>query len=76
MLAAMGGLLSVKSLAFVEDVALEEFDQHHGIDAFYTEQDQKYDIAANNCYIAAALYAATFLVSVYHWSVYHKRGLV
>ena len=76
MLASMGGLLSYKSLAFVEDVAVEEFDQHQGIDVFYLEQDQKYDAAANNCYIAAALYTGTLVISVYHWYVYQKRGLV
>jgi len=76
MLASMGGLLSYKSLAFVEDIAVEEFDQHQGIQAFYTEQDHKYDVAASNCYMAAIMYAATFLLSLYHWTVYHKRGLV
>lgn len=76
MLAAMGGLLSYKSLAFVEDIAVEEFDQHQGIEVFYSEQDHRYNLAANNCYIAAIMYAATFLISVYHWAVYHKRGLV
>lgn len=76
MLAAMGGLLSYKSLAFVEDVAVDDFDQHHGIDVFYSEQDQKYDVAASNCYMAAALYAGTLVISVYHWYVYQKRGLV
>lgn len=76
MLAIMGGLLSYKSLAFVEDVAVEEFDQHQGIDTFYSEQDHKFEMAANNCYIALIMYAVTFLVSIYHWAVYHKRGLV
>lgn len=76
MLVVMGGLLSLKSLAFVEDIAVEEFDQRQGLQTFYTEQDRKYDDAASNCYIAAGLYVATFLISVYHWSVYHKRGLV
>lgn len=76
MLAAMGGLLSYRSLAFVEDIAVEDFDQRQGIQTFYTEQDHKFDIAANNCYMAAIMYGVTFLVSVYHWTVYHKRGLV
>ena len=76
MLAAMGGLLSYKSLAFVEDIPVEEFDQHLGIDAFYREQDQKFDSAASNCYMALAMYGGTFLVSVYHWAVYHNQGLV
>lgn len=76
MLAAMGGLLSIKSLAFVEDIAVEEFDQRQGINAFYSEQDHKFDMAANNCYIALIMYGVTFLVSIYHWAVYHKRGLV
>lgn len=76
MLASMGGLLSYKSLAFVEDIPVEEFDQRHGIDTFYKEQDRKFDTAASNCYFALAMYAVTFLVSLYHWAVYRKRGLV
>lgn len=76
MLASMGGLLSYKSLAFVEDIPVEEFDQRHGIDTFYKEQDQKFDTAASNCYLALAMYGVTFLVSLYHWAVYRKRGLV
>lgn len=76
MLGIMGGLLSYKSIAFIEDVPVEEFDQHQGIDAFFKEQYHKYDLAAHNCYIALIMYAVTFLVSIYHWTVYHKRGLV
>lgn len=76
MLASMGGLLSYKSLSFVEDLAVEEFDQHLGVEAFYKEQDHKFDMAANNCYIALAMYGVTLLVSIYHWAVYHKRGLI
>lgn len=73
MLAGMGGLLSYKSLAFVEDLEVEEFT---GIANFYHEQDHKFDSAAQNCYTATIMYAVTFLVSIYHWAVYHKRGLV
>lgn len=76
MLSIMGGLLSYKSLAFVEDIAVEEFEQRNGMEAFYTEQDHKFDVAANNCYIALIMYGVTFVISVYHWAVYHKRGLV
>lgn len=76
MLGVMGGLLSYKSLAFVEDIAVEEFEQNQAIEVFYTEQDHKFDMAANNCYTALIMYAVTFLVSIYHWAVYHKRGLV
>lgn len=76
MLGAMGGLLSYKSIAFVEDIPVEEFDQRSGIKVFYNEQDRKFDMAANNCYIALVMYVVTFFVSVYHWAVYRKRGLV
>ena len=76
MLAIMGGLLSYKSLSFVEDIAVEEFEQTQGIQVFYKEQDHRFDVAANNCYIALIMYGVTFLVSIYHWAVYHKRGLV
>lgn len=73
MLAVMGGLLSYKSLAFVEDLEVEGFT---GIANFYHEQDHAFESAAKNCYTATIMYAVTFLVSVYHWAVYHKRGLV
>lgn len=76
MLGIMGGLLSYKSIAFVEDIPVEEFNQHLGMDNFYKEQDHKYDAAAKNCYMALVMYGATFVVSIYHWAVYHKRGLV
>lgn len=76
MLGVMGGLLSYKSIAFIEDIPVEEFEQHNGIENFYTEQDHKFDMAANNCYIAVVMYAVTFVVSIYHWAVYHKQGLV
>lgn len=76
MLAVMGGLLSYKSLAFIEDIPVEEFDQHQDISNFYAEQDHKFDMAANNCYIALVMYLITFVVSIYHWTVYRKRGLI
>lgn len=76
MLAIMGLLLQYKSIAFIEDIPVEESDHRLGIEGFYQEQDHKYDMAANNCYIATGMYAVTFVVSIYHWVVYHKRGLV
>lgn len=76
MLGIMGGLLSYKSIAFVEDIPVEEFDQHRGLLSFFEEQNHKFDMAAKNCYIALIMYGVTFLVSIYHWAVYHKRGLV
>lgn len=77
MLAIMGVLLSYKSLAFIEDLAVEGFViKPDTMNALYKDQDEKYDMAAKNCFVALAMYGATFLISVYHWTVYHKRGLV
>lgn len=79
MLGIMGLLLSYKSIAFVEDVEVEEFTPHineSSISAFYREQDDKYEEAAKTCYLATLMYAVTFLISLYHWVVYHKRGIV
>lgn len=73
MLGIMGALLSSKSIAFVEDIPVEEFDQHRGINNFYEEQDHKFNMAASNCYMALAMYGATFVVSVYHWAVYQRK---
>lgn len=66
MLAAMGGLLSYKSLSFVEDLPVEEPD----------EANLAFDRGAQNCYFAVIMYVVTFVVSIYHWTVYHKRGIV
>lgn len=74
MLGIMGLLLSYKSLAFVEDLEAEDFG--NSITNFYYEQDHKYASAATNCYSAMIMYAVTFLISLYHWVVYHKRGIV
>ncbi|KAG9510822.1 hypothetical protein GZH46_00623, partial [Fragariocoptes setiger] len=76
MLSVMGGLLTIKSLAFIEDLAIEEFNTGESIDQFYKEQDHRYDSAANNCWIALAMYGLTFVVSAYHWVAFSKRGLV
>lgn len=77
MFAVMGGLLTIRSLAFIEDLEVEEFDSNHQtLDNFYIEQDLRYDTAANNCWIALVMYAATFVVSSYHWIVYKRQGLL
>lgn len=74
MLAIMGLLLSSKSLAFVEDFEVEK--EGEDVSQLYSKIDKKYEAAAKNCYIALLMYSITFLVSVYHWTAYHKHGLV
>lgn len=74
MLGVMGACLSYKALAFVEDIEVEG-NPNEDVNMHLMEIDHKFDTAANNCYIAVGMYAVTFLVSLYHWYVYHRRGL-
>lgn len=73
MLGIMTILLSKKSLAFLEDVEVKA-EAEHGDNT--GSQDKQFENASHNCLVALGLYTATFFVSMYHWYVYHKRGLV
>ncbi|KAI1301516.1 Ribonuclease kappa-B [Halotydeus destructor] len=59
MLSIMGGLLSIKSVAFAED-----FQQSDPEPENLTELYKMYDDAAMNCWIACGLYGITLVVSV------------
>lgn len=76
MLGLMGLFLSAKSIAFIEDIEIDEKHETETIEKFYQNIDRKYEIAAGNCYLALLMYGITFVVSAYHWSAYHQRGLV
>lgn len=63
MLAIMGVLLNARSLTFAEDL-VEEIHNTTSIDEFAREAGEKYDNAAKTCFMAAALYLATFVFSL------------
>lgn len=74
MLAVMWILLKGRSLAFLEDIEIKDNKKKDEPEELtHDKHDTQFEMAANNCYIALLLYTATFLVSVYHWYVYHKR---
>lgn len=75
MLSIMGGLLSIKSLAFIEDVAVH-IDVNTTNAEFYENQDKAYDAAAFNCYLAFGMYIVTFVVSLYHWAAFQQKSQV
>ncbi|CAF0760849.1 unnamed protein product [Brachionus calyciflorus] len=58
MLAIVGGLLSAKSAAFIEDIP--KFEEEHNT-TFKELLDKGYNQAATNCYGAVGLYGACLL---------------
>merc|ERR1712226_951159 len=63
------GLLSVafhsRALALVEDLKLN--DSLKGYDDKFDDMERGYDLAANNCWIAALLYIVTFVISAHQY---------
>jgi ribonuclease kappa len=55
--AIVGGLLSAKSAAFIEDIPIEE----HGEGSFEKAVDKAYEHSAINCYGAAGLYVVILM---------------
>jgi len=86
MLPILGGLLTVKSIAFKEDfhVAPEEYlnkvnnstDPNAIIDEMLHEVYKQYDVGAFNCYVATAIYGASFLFSLHQWYMNHRAGKI
>jgi len=58
----MGIFFYAKSVALVEDLALQE-NYNGNYEQFYADVDQAYGQNAYNCWIAACLYIVTLLVS-------------
>ena len=58
-----------RSVAFVEDVAMNETVAEESKKAFEAELEEGYKKAANNCWVAALLYLVTLIVSL------HQRWL-
>lgn len=73
MLALMGMLLYARSLAFAEDLELEEFaSEYSNIEEFIAEAYKRYAGAAHNCWIAACFYIATLAFSLHQYYTNRK----
>jgi len=88
MLPILGGLLTVKSVAFKEDfhvgpseyLGLDPNETNHDemayINKLVEEVHKKYDDGAFNCYVATAIYGASFLISLHQWYLNHRAGKI
>lgn len=90
MLPILGGLLTVKSVAFKEDFHVDPseylakvntsgngtVDPNAIIDEMLKEVYHQYDVGAFNCYVATAIYGASFLFSLYQWYLNHRAGKI
>lgn len=66
MLALMGMLLYARSLAFAEDLGLDELE-YSNIEEFIAEAYKRYASAAHSCWIAACLFIATLAFSLHQY---------
>jgi len=72
-LGLMSLLFYFRSVAFVEDLKVEETDGMNG-DQLYQEIDKAYGDAARNCLITTACYGFTLLLSAHQFWVNSKAG--
>ncbi|KAI1280525.1 Ribonuclease kappa [Halotydeus destructor] len=71
MLTVMGVLLYSHSLAFAEDLELEDYSPENAHD-FIKEAYIRYESAAHNCWIAVCLYIATLAISMQQYWMNRK----
>ncbi|RWS13767.1 salivary secreted ribonuclease-like protein [Dinothrombium tinctorium] len=71
MLTLMGVLLYSHSVAFVDDLNLEDI-QFETRDNFFTEAYTRYENAAHNCWIAVCIYIITLALSVHQYYLNRK----
>lgn len=72
MLTIMGILLYSHSIAFAEDLELENFYPDN-TNEFIKEAYQRYESAAHNCWIAVCLYIATLAISLQQYYMNRKE---
>jgi len=64
-LVVMGVLFTNKAVAFSEDLGIEiEHNEPRNFEEFYGDVNRKYNYSANNCWVAAGIYALVFLLSL------------
>jgi len=71
-LSIMGGLFMWKSVGLIEDLGLEE--HYDTTEELYEAADHAYTNIAFNCWIAAAIYLVTMVVSVQQFHVNRQAG--
>ncbi|RWS17402.1 hypothetical protein B4U79_15758 [Dinothrombium tinctorium] len=62
MLSILGGLLYIDSIAFIEDLGIEDTETNPN--ATYENIKDHFEYAAYNCWIACGLYLVTFFISL------------
>jgi len=72
MLTVMGVLLYAHSIAFAEDLELNDF-RPENTGEFVKEAYQRYESAAHNCWIAVCLYIATLAISLQQYYMNRKE---
>jgi len=71
-LSIMGGLFMWKSVGMIEDLGLEE---HYATpEELYSAADSAYTNIAYNCWIAAAIYLVTAVISIQQFHVNRQAG--
>lgn len=71
MLPIMGLLLSIHSITFAEDLLHEGDLVNKTMEEIVETAEVSYEAAANTCFYATAIYAASFVVSA--WQFYLNR---
>ncbi|XP_037069885.1 ribonuclease kappa-B-like [Pollicipes pollicipes] len=71
-LSIMGGLFMWNSVGLIEDLGLEE--HYDTAEELYSDADKAYKNIAYNCWIAAAIYLVTMVVSVQQFYVNRQAG--
>ena len=72
MLTVLGILMYAHSLAFAEDLELENYQPEDAKD-FIKEAYKRYETAAHNCWIAVCLYIATLAISLQQYYMNRKE---
>lgn len=67
----MGVLLKSHSLAFAEDL-IEEIEESDPA-KFLEHATERYDKAANSCYIAGAIYLGSFIFSIWQFWLNNRQ---
>ncbi|XP_043237358.1 ribonuclease kappa-B-like isoform X1 [Amphibalanus amphitrite] len=71
-LSIMGGLFMWNSIGLIEDLGLEE--HYDTTEELYKAADDAYSSIAYNCWIAAAIYLVTLVISMQQFHVNKQAG--
>lgn len=68
----MGVFLYFHSIAFLEDLPLSNDYVFDSVAEFYAATDRYYTQNAHNCWIAAAMYGVTLVLSIWQYNVNNR----